>query len=244
MPEPITDGHIVAVLRPFVRAARPVLAALRDADPFGLRGRVLDRLGAVRAPGSTAWAGMDVEDRTHWWIHRLGRFTTLVAAVPGLGGALAERLQLRAALGAVGQGLLLCAIAGEHDVRGEDELVALLGAVLFKRDLTGPVRDGPSEAEVAAEARELTGELAVQRKPGLRTVGSAVWRLARALYAVGDELDKRPRGRFYHRAVGMLPVIGLAGSYFGEWSGLRRAAKAGRRWLRQHQVPGGEPGGG
>ncbi len=234
MAEAISDRTIVAVLRPFVRAARPVLDALREADPFGLR----QRLAAVQMPGTQAWAAMDVEQRTQWWIHRVGRFTTLLAAVPGIGGALADRLPVQAALGAAGQGLLLCAIAGEHGVRDEDELVVLLGAVLFKRDLTAIDADGASEAEVTAKAEELTGELRTEPQPPLRKVGSAVWRLGRALYAVGGELDKRPHGRFYHRAVGMLPVVGMVGDYFGEWSGLKRAAKAGQKWLRSHQPPG------
>jgi hypothetical protein len=48
---------------------------------------------------------------------------------------------------------------------------------------------------------------------------------------VQDELEKRPHGRFYHRALGMLPVVGLAGDYLGERSALKRPAKAADRWL-------------
>ena len=36
---PITDADVAAVLRPFVRATRPLLGALSDADPFGLQAR-------------------------------------------------------------------------------------------------------------------------------------------------------------------------------------------------------------
>ena len=35
----ITDTNVAAVLRPFVRATRPLLGALSDADPFGLQAR-------------------------------------------------------------------------------------------------------------------------------------------------------------------------------------------------------------
>ncbi len=51
------------------------------------------------------------------------------------------------------------------------------------------------------------------------------------LLAVGGELDKRPKGRFYHQILGMLPVIGMLGDYLGERSALKRAAKAATKWL-------------
>jgi hypothetical protein len=248
MTEAISDRTIVTVLRPFVRATRPVLDGLRDADPFGLRSRlaepaaaerglkdtVLDALAAVEVPGTAAWASMDVPARSRWWVRRVGRFTTLLAAVPGLGGALANRLPVSKALGAAGQGLLLVAIAGEHGVRDEDALVALLGSVLFRRELTV---HGPSTADdAAADARaaELTGDLAEpDTKPTLQRVGRAVWRLGRALFAVEDELDKRPHGNVLHEGLGMLPVVGAIGKYLGEWSGLKRAAREAEKRLAQ-----------
>ncbi|WP_214364313.1 hypothetical protein [Pseudonocardia sp. H11422] len=259
--EAISDAAIVAVLRLFVRATRPVLDGLRESDPFGLRARVgapdrsgpgpaepddagngerglrekvLDALAAVEVPGTAAWAATDVDARCRWWVHRVGRFVTLIAAIPGLGGALARTLPISAAVGTAGQGLLLCAIAGEYGVREEDRLVALLGAVLFRRDLVVPHElSAADDAAVTVKAAELTGDLdGAGIRPPLRRVGGAVWRLGRALFAVEDELDKRPHGRFYHEAVGMLPVVGVVGKYFGEWSGLKRAAKKGHAWLR------------
>ncbi|BBF99914.1 MULTISPECIES: hypothetical protein [Pseudonocardia] len=249
------DNDLVAVLRPFVRATRPVLDGLREADPFGLRSRVapgatgaapderrlsekiLDTLASVQVPGTAAWAGMDVDGRAHWWIYRVGRFTTLIAAVPGLGGALARTLPVSDAVGAAGEGLLLVAIAGEHGVRDEDRLVELLASVLFQRELA--VADltltAAEDAAADARARELTGELtATGTRATLKKVGGAVWRLGRALWAVEDELDKRPHGRFYHQWLGLLPVVGAVGKYLGEWSGLKRAAKQGRSWLDRH----------
>ena len=53
---------------------------------------------------------MDVQERTRWWVRRVGRFTTLVAAVPGFGGALVSRLPVAKTLGAAGQG------AGDRDL--------------------------------------------------------------------------------------------------------------------------------
>lgn len=247
----ITDEQIVTVLRPFVRATRPVLDGLRESDPFGLRARVahgssdspeertladkiLDTLASVQVPGTSAWARMTVDARSHWWVYRVGRFTTLIAAIPGLGGVLARTLPVSDAVGAAGEGLLLVALAGEHGVRDEDRLVELLSAVLFQRELMPAGRELTAEEDAAADARasELTGELAeTGTRASLKKVGGAVWRLGRALWSVEDELDKRPNGRFYHHWIGLLPVVGVVGKYLGEWSGLKRAAKQGRAWL-------------
>lgn len=261
---PISDDAIVTVLRPFVRATRPVLDGLRESDPFGLRSRIgpesgeqspaepeertladriLDALASVQVPGTSAWAAMDVDEREHWWIYRVGRFTTLIAAIPGLGGALARTLPVSATVGAAGQGLLLVAIAGEHDVHDEDQLVSMLASVLFRRDIrpAGELSE-VEDAAADATAAELTGDLAGTGRgagPTLRRVGSAVWRLGRALWSVEDELDKRPHGRFYHEALGLLPVVGVLGKYLGEWSGLKRSAAHGRRWLTRRGLAKG-----
>lgn len=263
----VTDRHIVTVLRPFVLGTRPVLDALREADPFGLRRRmvanlavggadgagqadedergvlgtaketVLDWVSAVHVPGTPAWAAMTPDERTDWWVGRVGRFTALLAAVPGIGGALADRLPVQDALGAAGQGLLLCAIAGEHDLRDEDDQIRLLAAVLFGRNVDAALAEVVQEQKSEARHRgaELTAELAESRgrhgRVTLRAVAGTVWRLGRLLWGLGEELGKRPQGRWYHKALGMLPVVGMAGDYLGERSALRRAAREAQRWL-------------
>lgn len=245
---PIPDSAVVAVLRPFVRATRPVLAGLRETDPFGLRARVaveagdddrgvrdrvLDFLATVEVPGTAAWASMPPARRSRWWVRRVGRFTTLAAAVPGIGGALANRLPISSALGAAGQGLVLVAIAGEHGVTDEDEVIGMLGAVLFRRELVVERPDAAADAAADARAAELTGDLAgPDSRPTLQRVGSAVWRLGRALFAVEDELDKHPHGNRFHSALGNLPVVGAVGKYLGEWSGLKRAAREAEQRLK------------
>lgn len=253
MAEAIPDRTIIAILRPFVRATRPVLDGLREADPFGLRARIvapagpdapergldvkiLDALSAVEAPGTAAWAAMDVPARSRWWVYRVGRFTTLLAAVPGIGGALANRLPVSKALGAAGQGMLLVAIAGEHGMHDENELVGLLGVILFRRELAVVTPDAAAEAEAQKRAAELTGDLAeAQERPTLQRLGRAVWRLGRALFAVEGELDKRPHGNLLHEGIGMLPVVGAVGKYFGEWSGLKRAAREAEEHLGRQE---------
>lgn len=261
---PITDEGVAAVLRPFVRATRPMLGALSDSDPFGLQAhaeglradpstgaaarrryqKLLDRLAETRFPGSAAWARMDVHARSTWWVRRVGRLTSLVAAVPGFGGALTSRLPITTALGAVAQGLVLCALADEHGLHDEAEVVALLGAVLFRRDLSPAPRADLGEAadaEVDARAAELAGDLRPEadEAPIVQRVVGAVWRMGRALLAVDDELDKRPHGGRLSRWVALLPVVGVAGKYLGEWSGLKKAAQAGEEWIHARQRPAG-----
>jgi hypothetical protein len=249
---PITDAGVAAVLRPFVRATRPLLGALSDSDPLGLQHRArrdrpataaderklhvkaLDRIADSRLPGTAAWAQMDADERSQWWVRRVGRLTSLVAAVPGFGGAVTSKLPIAATLGAVAQALVLCAVADEHDVHDEAEVVALLGAVMFRRDLSPAPRAELTETtdeQVDALAADLTGDLKQGKAPTLQRLAGAVWRMGRALLAVEGELGKRPRGGRISGSLSLLPVVGVAGKYIGEWSGLKQAAKAGENWI-------------
>lgn len=226
MAEAVTDRHVVAVLRPFVRASGPLVDRLRESNPFGLRDSELEgflgKLATVKAPGTAAWAAMSTEERDEWWINRVGRFTALLASVPGIGGALADRLPIQDALGAAGQGLLLCALAGEHGFTSVEDRVRLLAWVLFERDVD-PTRREPDE-----DAR--TEELKVEGSTA-KAVARTVWKLGRMLWGLGDELGKRPQGRLHHKALGMLPVVGLVGDYLGERSALRKVRTRALQWF-------------
>jgi hypothetical protein len=232
--DPITDERVASVLRTFVRGCEPVLPRLRDIDADvppddtevdqNVLRKVRHRLKEVGWPGSASWARMGVEERAHWWVNRVGKLTALAASVTGLAGALGDRLPLQDVLGAAGQGLLLCAIAGEHGVEDRETRVRLLAAVLFGRDLdpaAGATTPDPEAAPAPPDGRRV----------GVKAAATWLWRQGRLLLAVQDDLEKRPHGRFYHRALGMLPVVGLAGDYLGERSALKRAAKAADRWL-------------
>jgi hypothetical protein len=275
----VTDEHLVRVLRVFVHATRPVLHALREADPLGLRRRalatvaadgtplrhvddvgtaspaiatarerVLGWISAREVPGTPAWAAMDPDQRSRWWLNRVGRFTALVAALPGVGGALADRLPVQDALGAAGQGLVLCAIAGEHGMVDDDSQIRLLASVLFKRDVDDaiarlrarPVDQAEADRHSAELSAELTAELAEsKRRHGrftLPAIAGTLWRMGRLLWGLGDELGRRPQGRWYHRMLGMLPIVGAAGDYLGERSALRRVVKSSRRRIGTPQA--------
>src|SRR3954464_12003865 len=79
---PISDSDVAAVLRPFVRATRPLLGALSDSDALGLqaramraadsaaprvdrklRERLVDRLASTHAPGTAGWGAMGMDAR-------------------------------------------------------------------------------------------------------------------------------------------------------------------------------------
>lgn len=200
-----------------------------------LRSRVLDRLATSRLPGTPRWAVMTHEERDQWWVGRVGRFTSAIAAVPGIGGALARRLPVSDILGLSAQGLVVCAIAGEHGVTDRDEQVRLLAKVLFERDLTP---DGDAHGDqVERDAADLTGDLHREHSGDsrLRSLARAVWRMGRSLFALHDELGRRPQGRRFWRAVANLPVVGAFGAYKAERSGLKRAAKHAAAWVARER---------
>ena len=239
MPETITDRDVVRALRPFVRATGPLLDTLRDVNLLGLRDheaerdadrklvdKLWDRLAAVKVPGTAAWARMDVLQRDEFWLNRVGRLVSLVAALPGVGGALADRLPIQSALGAAGQGLLLSAIAGEHGFTSTEDRVRLLAHVLFQREVDGLPVDQAKEDEQTAR---LTEEL--RERSTFRAIGATIWKLAKVLWKLEDELDKRPHGRLYHQALGMVPIVGVVGDYFGERSAVKRVRKAAYAWF-------------
>ena len=182
-----------------------------------------------RLPGTPRWSAMSPEERDHWWVARVGRFTSAVASIPGIGGALARRLPVSDVLGLAAQGLVVCAIAGEHGVTGRDDQVRLLGSVLFERDLHPGEHGDPHDDRVEQEARDLTGELPTTpehaRDGRLRALARAVWRMGRSLFALHEELDRRPQGRWWWRTLANLPVVGAFGAYKSERSGLKRAAR-------------------
>ena len=266
MPQAVSDRQLVVVLRPFVRACGPVLDAVRESDPLrlkawardagggrsGMGSRIVGALTSLRVPGTAAWDAMGPERRMNWWVNRFGRLTALVAAVPGLGGALADRLPVRDLVGVTAQGLVLCAIARECGVNDADALVRLLAAVLFKRDidpgLVGGRTTAPDKAEEDAEVDRLTGTLGRPRGRRAtlspRAVAGTLWRLARSLWGLADELGKRPSGRWYHRLLGVFPLVGMVGDYFGERAGLRTARKRAIAWLHTQTpqaLPSGRP---
>jgi hypothetical protein len=211
-----------------------------------VRRRGLDRLATSRLPGTPRWSVMTPEERDHWWVARVGRFTSAVASIPGIGGALARRLPVSDILGLAAQGLVVCAIAGEHGVTSRDEQVRLLGNVLFERDLRPGEYGDPHDEGVERDARDLTGELSSEPERGrdgrLRALARAVWRMGRSLFALHEEIDRRPHGRWWWRTLANVPVVGAFGAYKSERSGLKRAARRAATLLGRDWAAGSSSG--
>jgi hypothetical protein len=210
-----------------------------ERDTPGAWERVLRQIDAMQLPGSSAWHAMSVEQRCDWWARRVGRFLALLAGLPRFGGAITSRLPIRNMLGVAGQALVLCAIAAEHGITDRATQVRLIAKVLLDRDLDDEVAsgEGGSRAEEDAAAAELTEEIEESRRRYGRATPKAlartVWRMARALWEIHAELDKRPQGRFYHEWIGSVPVVGVVGGYLGERSALRTVARRGAKWIKR-----------
>jgi hypothetical protein len=139
-----------------------------------------------------------------------------VAASPRVFGVMADRLPLQGAFGAAVAGVAVCAVAREHGMRRPAEWVRLLGQVILERDVGRP-RD--TQVVPPAHAAAPPPEAGP-----LRRAGGMLWRLARVLWDVQDLFDDRPRGSLVWRAVGKVPLVGLAGGVLDERGAVARAA--------------------
>ena len=115
----------------------------------------------------------------------------------------------------------------------------LLAKILFDRDITPrhvPV-PGSAQADAALtaatsgsgpEEHAATGGLGA----GAARAAGTVWQLARGFHEVSSMLDERPHGSILWRAVGKLPVVGVAGGWFDERGAIRRASKRTAKLVR------------
>ncbi|GLZ51711.1 hypothetical protein [Actinomycetospora sp. NBRC 106378] len=192
-----------------------------------------ERWAAAR-PGTPAWEAAGLDQRCDWWFANLGRATSVLAALPGLTGAAGDRIPVRDLVSAAGQGLLLVAIALEYGIEDTDDHVALIGEILFGRQLD-------AAGQVSA-ARDEADELAVgatRRDAGRRAQAAALVRIGRTLSQLEAELGKRPQGHPGQRLVGALPGVGVIGHYRGERRGLEVVSEQGRAWCAARRASRG-----
>lgn len=241
----LSDAEVAAALSRAVRLIDPMVVVLADADLFGLKARTyqpgggdepLDRvldglavaLNVAHAPGTRAWATMDVRHRVNWWVRRVGAVNTVLVASPRAFGLLSAALPVQDMLGFANQAIVLCAVAREYGVTDRGELIRLLAAVLCNRDLS---------ADVIAEAQQHGAEEPPRLGANPFAFARSLWRLAGVLRRIGDELHQRPQPRGIFRRLGVLPGVGGVAGYLGEYGALRRAAKAAVAHLRHDTRP-------
>jgi hypothetical protein len=179
----------------------------------------LRRLAAGRRhPGSPGWDALPVKERSRWWVRRIELIAAPIAATPRVFGLAADRLPLQGAFGAAAAGLAVCAVAREHGLRDPADWVPLLGRVIFERDLVRP-----SAADVVAPPAPTAPpppEAALVRR-----AGGLLWRLTLILLQARSIFDHRPRGAWVWRALGKVPVVGLAGGLLDERGAVARATR-------------------
>nr|WP_221192935.1 hypothetical protein [Mycolicibacterium iranicum] len=220
----ITDAGVEAALTGAVRIINPLLDLLWATDPFDLKRRddALGRvLNAVDVPGTPSWDDMDTDARIHWWVWRVGALNTVAVAFPGVLGVVGRQLPLQDLIGFVSQAAVLCAVARELGVTDQRTQVRMLASVLCDRDFSVMVYDGDTSRPLAALPHSPAG------------VAKALWNLVGLFDAIGDELAKRPRPRGPLKYLGLVPGVGALAAYVGECGALARAAKKGRRWIKQ-----------
>jgi len=201
---------------------------------------VRDRAMGEVTPASPEWGERPVDQRVDWWVTRIGISAGLAAAAPRFAGALADRVPLQAALGASAAGLAVCATAREHGRTAAADWVPLLAKVLFDRELAPldppvPARAATEEelsADTDDEAGDEEGAAGASLGRGAKRAAQTVWRLARAFHGLQQMLDERPRGGLLTRAVGKLPVVGVAGGWLDERAGIRKASRRTAQELR------------
>jgi hypothetical protein len=194
----ISDAVVVDVLRRVDRLATPLAV----------------RLG--RPPA------LPQAERDQWWADQVSRVAAGVSAAPRFAGKLADLLPLQNTVGTAVQSVVVLGVAGEHGVTEPAERVSLLARVLLDRDLPAATVE-PLLARSKGTYRDAAFGAADDRR-GVAGVARTVWRVARLLGRIDDSLDARPKGKWRHRALSNLPVVGVVGGYAAEREGLRRAA--------------------
>ena len=194
MAPPISDAVVVDVLRRVDRLCAPLVR----------------RLG--RPPA------LPQAERDEWWADRASSVAAGVSAAPRFAGKLADLVPLQNAVGTAVQSLVVLGVAAEHDVREPAGRISLLTRVLLDRDLS------PEQVEPLLQRAKGTYLDEALGSKDDRGVLRTLWRVARLLSRIDEALDARPKGKWSHRMLSNLPVVGIAGGYAAEREGLRRAA--------------------
>ncbi|GAA2791633.1 hypothetical protein [Kribbella solani] len=242
----VPDSAVVLALSRVEFGIDTVLDALRTQDPFGARsvlteysaqeqpnlaekGLILaiDRLLRMKVPGHAEWPTLPLAERCDWWVARLGGFAAVVAALPRISGAAADRLPIKDTLGAAVQAMVIGAVCREYGVEAHADRTAIIARVLTDRPITPDdvlKYDDPTLA--GQDVAKQLGLGDADEEGGLRHGIRLVWRISKLFGGLTDVFEERPRGSLGARFVGMFPGVGVVGGFFDERKGIRKAAYA------------------
>lgn len=250
----ISDRDVARVLYTATGVINPVLDIVEGCDVLGVKhltftdsadddsliAKATDSLRWVTdhtgLPGTATWAKWNVEQRTEWWVGRVGRLSTVLVAYPGVFGAISNRLPLQDLLGFAQQAFVICAVQRVHGVHDRHEQTDQLVAVLCdrivdsRRLLSQPAAD--SSAPSADIEKAVDAARADTRSVTPTGIVKSVWATVALLRSISDVLSHRPSPKQPWRLLGALPVVGAVADYVGERSALRRAAEAAVASLR------------
>jgi hypothetical protein len=195
---PISDAVVVDVLRRIDQLTAPLVR----------------RLG--RPPE------LPRDERDEWWAHQVSRVAAGISAAPRFAGKLADLLPLQNTVGTAVQSIVVLGVAAEHGVKDQAERISLLTCVLLRRDLSREQVEPLLEKAKGTYTEEAIG--ARDARAGFRGAVRTIFRVAGLLGRIDDALDVRPKGKWRHRLLSNLPVVGVVGGYLAEREGLRRAA--------------------
>ncbi|TDO49971.1 hypothetical protein EV643_105201 [Kribbella sp. VKM Ac-2527] len=245
----IPDSAVVLALSRVEFGIDSVLDALRTEDPFFIRSilteysaqehpnlaekaliAAIDRLLRMKVPGHTEWPTLPLADRCDWWVERLGGFAAVVAGLPRISGAAADRLPIKDTLGAAVQAMVIGAVCREYGVEAHADRTAIMARVLTARPITPDEvlqYDDPTAAgQDVAKQLGLADDSDEAGEAGLRRGIRLVWRISKLFGGLGEVFEERPRGSLAARALGKLPGVGVVGGFFDERKGIRKAAYA------------------
>ena len=237
----ITDAQIVTILDRTAAIADPILDVLAHTDPFDLKPRTFGRswweliptsLGDLTAtamnvadwPGTGGWEKLSMNERADWWVNRIGALNTVAVAFPGVLGPWAKTLPVGAFLGAASQALMVMAVGREYGVVDRDDQIAMLGAVIFGRELSGTDARHAERRSFPESGTELA-----------KAVVKALWDIGTGLRNVEKALGARPKSPSLIGHLTWLPLVGAPATYLGERIALCRAVEASRRWIIDHR---------
>lgn len=243
----ISDRDVARVLYAATGIVNPVLDVLENLDVLGLKRATRDAVGSTSgdddsvlatvahaivwatdqtgAPGTARWEKWTVDQRTAWWVDRVGALGTVVVAYPGVFGILADRLPIQDLVGFAHQAIIICAVQRVHGVRDRHDQTDQLAALLCDRvvDSRRLLADGADSTLPARHGVHISSPLDLVR---------SVWAVVGLLRSITDVLSHRPQPKQPWRLLSKLPVVGAVADYVGERAALSRAADAATASLR------------